>query len=143
MYKAATKIMHTSKAVLARMDHLCKYLGRAAEHGSPRRHSAVLCSRPDGRAKLSKWVVRWASLALAWIHSEHAALPKLLTSQEGAVRPPAAAVCLEHLDTQRIFKPRFHRDPDAWLAWLLSDQPLCSARAWLGPSWSAQASIAN
>lgn len=45
--------------------------------------NSVLCSRPDGRAKLPKWVVRWASLAMAWILSEHAALPNLLSSRGG------------------------------------------------------------
>lgn len=42
---------------------------------------SVLCARPDGRAPLPGWVVRWASLVLAFVEDEHATLPKLL---EGA-----------------------------------------------------------
>jgi len=42
----------------------------------------VLCARPDGRAPLPGWVVRWAALVLAFVEDEHATLPKLL---EGAL----------------------------------------------------------
>ncbi len=111
-------------------------LGRAAEPEPPRRRSAVLCSRPDGRAKLSKWVVRWASLALAWIHSEHAALPKLLTSQEGAVGVPQPPPAWRNR-THSGFSWR-HRTP-AVSGCSVIDR--CShSRAWLG---SAQVSITN